>query len=270
MQRSRISQEIQWLLGEKHHGLLTPFAKKDIAKLQKGEHVDYVIGFVDFLGCKIDLSLKPLIPRPETEYWVERAIQEMRGKGSRLQTKNYKLKTLDMFAGSGCIGVAILKHIPWAVVDFAEKDKRLLSQLRLNAKKNGIEKKRYRVLHSDMFSGIKGKYDYIFANPPYIAESRKSKVQTSVLKHEPREALFAGKDGLRVIRPFLSQAKDFLVEGGSIYLEFDSPQKKEIEKLLRRFQYQHWQFCRDQYEKWRLVVIQENPKNGGVLPAPFS
>ncbi len=254
MKRSRVAQEIQWLLEEKYHGWLTPSAKKDIAKLQKGEHADYVIGFVDFAGCRIDLSKKPFIPRLETEYWVERAIHDIQKSHDR--RKNVGLVCLDIFAGSGCIGVAVLKHIPQACVDFGEKDKRLLSQIRLNAKKNGIKKARYRVIQTDLFSNIKEKYDYIFANPPYIAESKKSRVQSSVLKHEPREALFAGKDGLDVIRLFLDRVKDFLAPKGKVYLEFDSSQKRLIERCLRKAGYQNWQFFKDQYDKWRFAMIQ--------------
>ncbi|MBI2123847.1 MAG: methyltransferase [Candidatus Wildermuthbacteria bacterium] len=286
-----MEREIQWLLEEKYHGRLTPSAKKDIARLQKGEHVDYVIGFVDFLGCRIDLSSRPLIPRPETEYWVKGAIEHMlgneilnnrfvpplRGRRSARSTicppkaepcqiasaslfrnllPSHSFRCLDLFAGSGCIGVAVLKHIPRVHVDFGEKDKRLLSQIRLNAKKNGIKKARYRVIQTDLFSDIKEKYDYIFANPPYIAESKKSRVQPSVLKHEPREALFAGSDGLDRIRPFLNRVKDFLVEGGVIYLEFDSFQKQPIDQYLKKVGYQSWQFFRDQYDKWRFAMIQ--------------
>lgn len=274
MKRSRISREIQWLLEEKHKGRLTVAAKRDIALLKKGEHVDYVIGFVDFLGCKIDLSFKPFIPRPETEYWVEKAIQDIRTASflgalphispagstwapTRLQKiRSAHIKCLDLFAGSGCIGVAVLKDIPQAVVDFGEKDKRLLSQIRLNIKKNGIGKNRYRVLQSDMFYNIKGRYDYIFANPPYIPEKRKARVQESVLKQEPHAALFGGQDGLRYIRKFLRRAMGHLHHGGKVYLEFDSSQKPSITKIVRSFSFRNVEFFKDQYKKWRFAIIQ--------------
>jgi len=66
-----MEQEIRWLLEEKYRGKLTPQAKRDIAKLKKGEHVDYLIGWKPFLNCTIDLRYKPLIPRVETEYWAD-------------------------------------------------------------------------------------------------------------------------------------------------------------------------------------------------------
>lgn len=253
MRNLRLQKEIQWLLEEKHQGKLTKAAKEDIARLKTGEHVDYVIGFVEFAGCRIDLSQKPLIPRPETEYWVEQAIQEVQ-KFNNCK-KKVPVACLDMFAGSGCVGVAALRHIPGAKLDFAEKEKKFLRQIRLNLKKNGIPLRRARILQSDVFSSVKGTYDYIFANPPYIAESRKQSVQSSVLRQEPHGALFAGKDGLRYIARFLKEAKNHLKPDGKIYLEFDSPQKREVEQLLKKFGYSTWQFRKDQYNKWRFAVV---------------
>ncbi|HZX49523.1 MAG TPA: methyltransferase [Candidatus Paceibacterota bacterium] len=281
---SRVLQkEIRWLVQEKYGGRRTPEAEKDIARLKKGEHVDYVIGWVDFLGCKIDLSQQPLIPRPETEYWVGEVVEELRrgifrnrapysapyGAEPRpnptiSQNPSPPLPTgatariLDIFAGSGCVGVAVLKHVPWARVDFAEKDKNLLKQIRINARLNGISSKRYRVLQSDVFSGVKGKYDYILANPPYVPESRKSRVQKSVLEQEPYHAVFGGKDGLQYIRKFLREAKKHVVPGGAVYLEFDSLQKAEVVKLAKAAGPDGTvgvEPCKDQYNKWRYARI---------------
>ena len=281
MSSNIFQQEIRWLLEEKYTGKKTAEAKKDIARLERGEHVDYVIGWVDFLGCRIDLSRKPLIPRVETEYWTEKIIEELRRRSSRnrapypslrsgprpnptiSQTPPPPLSVLDIFAGSGCIGVAVLKHIPLALVDFAEKEERFLKQIVINTKLNKIDSKRYRIIQSDIFSGVKGKarpeifkgYDIILANPPYVAEARMEEVQRSVLDNEPADALFAGEDGLFYIRQFLEQTKEYLKENGVVYMEFDSPQKQAIVRLLKELGYRDFEFFKDQYNKWRYARI---------------
>ena len=248
-----MQKEINWLLKEKYRGKPSAKFYNDIERLKKGEPLDYVIGFTEFLGCKIDLSKKPLIPRPETEYWARQAIENISYDFSSL--KNRKITVLDMFAGSGCIGIATLKHIKNARAVFAEKDQRAIYQIKINCALNNINKKRYRIIQSDTFKNITGKYDYIFANPPYIPTVRKNKIQASVLRYEPKAALFGGKDGLFYIRKFLAAAKNFLNDNGKIYMEFDSVQKKSIEFLLKKYNYTSWEFCKDQYGKVRYVVI---------------
>ena len=243
-----MQKEIAWLLKEKYNNVETPEFYKDVRRLKAGEPLDYVIGFTTFLGCKIDLSKKPLIPRPETEYWVE---QEM----SKFKIQNLKFKILDIFSGSGCIGVALLKNIENSEVVFAEKNKKFVEQIKINCKINNIDKKRHKIIQSDIFSAVKGKYDYIFANPPYIPVTRISKLQKSVLKYEPKTALFGGGDGLFYIKKFLKSAKKFLNPCAKIFMEFDSPQKREVEKIVRACGYQNCEFKRDQYGRWRWVAI---------------
>lgn len=234
-----MKSELEWIKREK--GSLS---EEDKARLAQKEPVDYIIGFVEFLGAKISLSEKPFIPRQETEYWVNEFVSSHSGK----------MKVLDMFAGSGCIGIGVLKNIPESCVDFAEIDQKSLNQIKINLNLNGIGKERYRVIKSDIFKNIKGEYDYILANPPYIAEARMDKVGDSVLKYEPRRALFGGKNGLLFIQRFLKEAKSRFKK--EIWMEFDSWQKPEIEEMLsgcKRFE-----FKKDQYGKWRYVVIEKS------------
>jgi release factor glutamine methyltransferase len=250
-QQSKLSKETSWIIRDKYAGKITSEFKKDIVRLKNGEPVDYIIGWKPFLGCKIDLSLKPLIPRPETEYWVEKAILEIGKK---------ELRILDIFSGSGCIGVAILKHCPNVKVDFAEIDKKIIKQTKINLKINGIKEERYTIIKSNIFSKIKRKYDFILANPPYIPIGSKL-LNKKVKKTEPKRALFAGKDGLYFIKKILKESKKHLTKnlptqaGGQIWMEFDFPQKSEIEKLIKKSGYGSFVFFKDQYKKWRFVTI---------------
>ena len=91
---------------------------------KKEEPVDYQIGFIPFFHTKIDLSERPLIPRPETEYWTEQFVIELKTK-----VANKALQIADVFAGSGCIGIAILKNTKNTKVDFFEIDKTFVNQI---------------------------------------------------------------------------------------------------------------------------------------------
>jgi len=231
--------------------------------MKSEEPLDYRIGWREFLGCRIDLSTRPLIPRDETEFWLAEALKEIK------QGPTAGKQVLDLFAGSGCIGLAVLKHCPGVGVTFGEREAKFCAQILKNIKLNPPAKfdslttlesplkgsSVNEIISTDIFSKIKGKFDYLFANPPYVATKR-SRIQTSVRDWEPAEALLAGADGLAVIRPFLAEAKNHLRPGGKIYLEFGYGQKGALEKLLRRNGYKTWSFHRDQFGRWRWVVIQ--------------
>ncbi|MFH2109465.1 MAG: methyltransferase, partial [Patescibacteria group bacterium] len=142
-----MQKEIRWLLKEKYHWteveillnkrLMSPKEIRDLKRLEQGEPVAYVIGKTEFLGCTIDLSLKPLIPRPETEYWVN---QVMKGKNRVLPESGSTrmVKALDLCCGSGCIGIALLKHLSNISVDFVDIDDNALKQTEINLKLNLI------------------------------------------------------------------------------------------------------------------------------------
>ncbi len=267
--RIKIQREIDLVVKDKYGGSIpkregkAASFMKDIERLKRGEPLDYVIGWIEFLGCKIDLSEKPLIPREETEFWVAEAIQKVNSLQLTAYSKK-KIKILDIFAGSGCIGIAVLKHVPDVKVIFSDSEGNCLKQIRKNLKINKLKGK---VVQSDIFFNISGKFDLIFCNPPYIPvasvipaqagiQTKKGLgVQKSVLDWEPDSALWGGADGLSLIKRFLKEARNYLKPEGKIFMEFGFGQKAAIEKLLTKYRYAGWRFHKDQFNRWRWVEI---------------
>ncbi len=245
--RNDHNQKIRWVVNEKYQGRTNKVTKSDITRLKSGEPVDYVIGFSDFLGSKIDLSLRPLIPRPETEFWVEKAIEDMKKTAS-------PKKCLDIFSGSGCIGIAVLKNAPGTTMDFVDYEKSMVNQIELNSKINKINKSRRKIIQSHIFENVDQTYDFIFANPPYIATTKKSKIEKSVLHYEPHSALFGGRSGLYYIEKFFKSAKNHLNKYGKIYMEFGSDQKTSVTKIVEECGLSKTEFYKDQFGKWRYLV----------------
>lgn len=213
---------------------------------------------IKFLNCKIDLSEKIFEPRIETEFWVKKALLEIR----KWELESRNLKVLDIFAGSGCIGIGLLKNIENARVDFVDISKKAVKQIKINSKLNKIPKGRHKIYQSNLFEKLSNKkYDLILANPPYIALDRISEVQKEVLEKEPSTALFAGKDGMFWIKKFLKEVKKHLNKNGIIYMEFDPFQKERIEKILKKQRFK-FQFRKDQFKKYRwLKARTEGIKN---------
>jgi len=208
-----------------------------------------------FLNCRIDLTQKVFEPRIETEFWVEKAIDEI----AIVQLDNWpiaKLSILDIFAGSGCIGIAVLKNIKNVKADFADISNKAIEQIKVNLKLNKIQKDRYKIYKSNQFQDLKNKkYDIIFANPPYIALDRISEVQKEVLQKEPATALFAEKDGMFWIKKFLKEAGKHLNKNGAVYMEFDPLQKEKIGQIFKKEKFK-FQFRKDQFKKYRWLRAQ--------------
>jgi len=181
----------------------------------------YKIGWVPFVHTNIYLDSHPLIPRTETEYWVDIAIQEIKRSGIA------KPRVLDLCAGSGCIGVAVAKDIPDTQVDFIELDTAHHYTIEKNLRENGVDLSRTRIFGGDLFENIVDKYDFILSNPPYI-DKELNRVEESVKSHEPALALYGGQDGLEVINRILTESPKYLNPGGTLYLEHEPEQVENL------------------------------------------
>lgn len=245
-------QPIYWLLKEKYHyppSVICSFLtrprpqdfsskiKTDLHRLFSQEPINYIIGFVNFLNCHVDLSLKPFIPRPETEFWVSQVI--------KAHQANSNLRILDLCSGSGCIGLALLKHLPGCQVDFADIDPQALKQTKINLALNQINPKRYRLFLSDLFSSLpENSYHLILTNPPYLDHAQPYLPE---LNFEPSRALFASTNGLSLINKIFTYFKPYSKPSTCLYLEFDPHQKTQIATLTKKLKLTRLQFHQDQF-----------------------
>lgn len=215
-------REISWLVRDKYNGVMSANVIADIERLRSGEPLAYVIGWIPFLGTKIYLDSKPLIPRAETEYWVGQVIETLKAR------KLSEVRILDLCAGSGCIGVALASTIPKSTVDFVEIDPSHIATIWKNIDENKIDRSRTQVITGDLFEKIEDKYDLIISNPPYIDKNLGDRVEDSVKMFEPKIALYANDNGLEIIKRIVNEAPQFLKDEGMIFIEHEPEQTEEI------------------------------------------
>ncbi len=184
-----------------------------------GEPIAYLIGHREFYGLDFRVTPAVLIPREETELLVDIA----RDATAR--------RILDLGAGSGCLAIAVAKHLPLVEVTAVDASAAALDVARENAVRHGVA---VRFLQGDWFAPVAGeRFDLILANPPYVAEDDAHLAQGDV-RFEPRSALAAGPDGLDDIRRIVADAGAHLVPGGRLFFEHGYDQAQAAGKLLAR------------------------------------
>lgn len=204
-------QDLELLARDKYDGDASRITETDRERLAVGEPLAYVIGWIPFQGLRIDLAAHPLIPRPETEWWTGELIERI---GDRA------LSVLDLCAGSGAIGLAILKHCPNARVSFSDSISAYADLIARSIEVNGLDASRATIRTGDLLTPFPHEsFDIIATNPPYIPETRELPSEVSV--YEPPAALYAGTDGLAVIRRIAKNALHHLATHGEVWLEAD-------------------------------------------------
>ena len=222
------------------------FVKEIFQQLATHKPAQYIIGQADFYGMQLKVDERVLIPRPETEELVELILAE---------NPETNLSVLDIGTGSGAIALALAKNRPdWSVTaaDISQDALDLASENAKNQKFNIFFKK------SDCFAEISEKYDIIVSNPPYISREDESEVGLNVLYSEPHLALFADEDGLAIYRRIAEDAKDYLKDGGKIYLEIGYKQGQSVPELFRKhFPEKRVRTLKDQFGQDRMVVVDD-------------
>ena len=222
------------------------FVEEIYKKLAAHIPAQYIIGHAEFFGIQLKVDERVLIPRPETEEIVDLILTENPEKN---------LKVLDIGTGSGAIALALAKNRPdWSVTaaDISEDALELATE---NAKRQNLD---LTFIRTDCFSEISSKYDIIVSNPPYISRSDEVEVGLNVLHSEPHLALFADEDGLAIYRRIGEDSKDYLNDGGKIYLEIGYKKGQSVPNLFRKnFPEKRVRTLKDQFGQDRMVVIDD-------------
>ncbi|MDO8494716.1 MAG: peptide chain release factor N(5)-glutamine methyltransferase [Deltaproteobacteria bacterium] len=176
----------------------------------KKEPVAYIVGYKEFWSLTIKVTPDVLIPRPETEQLVDQAIEFLEKR------KQEPLEILDICTGSGCVAMALATEFSNAKITVSDISDKALAVAKENLK---FEKERVQFVQSDLFENIKGKFDLIVSNPPYLTTELCSHLMPDVLQFEPHIAIDGGVKGLDFIDQIRNNAANYLKENGVLILE---------------------------------------------------
>ncbi len=222
------------------------FVEEIYKKLVAHIPAQYIMGHAEFFGMQLKVDERVLIPRPETEELVEIILAE---------NSDGNLKVLDIGTGSGAIALALAKNRPDWSVTAADISQDALELATENANAQNLN---LSFIKSDCFSEISAKYDIIVSNPPYISRADEVEVGLNVLHSEPHLALFADEDGLSIYRRIAEDSKDYLNDGGKIYLEIGYKQGQSVPALfMENLPEKRVRTLKDQFGQDRMVVIDD-------------
>jgi release factor glutamine methyltransferase len=182
-----------------------------IKRRARGEPVAYLTGKKEFYGIEFEVTPDVLVPRPETELIVDRARQ--------LEPKSI----LEIGTGSGCIAIACAVRLPEATVVATDISEKALEVARRNDVTGRVDFRQ-----GDLFDPVSERFELIVSNPPYVADGA---AMPDVEAHEPHLALFAGEDGLDVLRRLLPDAKKHLEPGGTLLCEIADEQSAAVREI---------------------------------------
>ncbi|MCA3239604.1 MAG: peptide chain release factor N(5)-glutamine methyltransferase [Curvibacter sp.] len=181
-----------------------------------GMPLAYLTGQREFYGLTLQVDARVLDPRPDTETLVDWALENLPAQGS----------AIDLGTGSGAIALALKHRRPEARVSAVDASADALAVAQANAQRLGLS---VQFVQGDWLRGVRGPFDLIVSNPPYIAEDDP---HLEKLGHEPRMALASGPDGLDAIRIIIAQAPAQLRAGGWLLLEHGWQQAEAVRALL--------------------------------------
>jgi len=212
------------------------------------EPLQYIMGYSEFFGLRFELTPDVLIPRPETEILVERAVDKI----SSYEMINPKI--LEIGTGSGCISIALSSKVN-CTIDAIDINEKALSLARKNSEKNGTSS-RINFLNKDILKSFKNfdGYDMVLCNPPYIPANEFELLQDEVKNYEPRTALTDEGDGLRIYRKIFELFRETSSDI-KIFIEIGDGKKDAVEKLLNSSDLSNYNIYNDYHGIGRVLYI---------------
>ena len=195
------------------------------------EPVAFITGSREFWGLDFEVTRDVLIPRPETELIVESAL-----------ALGDPLRIADIGTGSGCLAVSLATEFPRAQLVATDTSEAALRVARRNAARHGVEP-RITFRHAHLLDTLSGPFDLIVSNPPYVPDGEP--LPRDVADYEPAAALFAGADGLDVLRVLIPAAAAPLAGGGTFVVEFGFGQADRVETIARDAGWRHVELKQD-------------------------
>ena len=184
-----------------------------VVRRAKGEPVAYLVGHKEFYSLRFKVDSNVLIPRPETEHLIVKAV-DLAGQFPK------PCSIIDVGTGSGCIAVTLATHITDCTIVATDISPDAINVAVENATKHEVQE-RIEFIQGDLLEAVADnrKFDLIVSNPPYIGTDEEGTVDESVRKYEPEIALFSGSDGTDVIRRLVQQSTTRLEAGGFLVFE---------------------------------------------------
>src|SRR6266705_3687033 len=223
--------------------------RKLIERRAAGEPLQYLTGHQEFFKLDFEVTPDVLIPRPETEFLVEIALELLKG--------NLDPFIADIGTGSGCVAVSLLHELPDAHAIATDISAAALCVAQRNADRHGVTD-RLTVIESDCFAKVNAdrSFSLIAANPPYIRDDEMGTLQREV-GSEPRRALAGGPDGLDIVRRLLREAAPFLGSGGHFVFEIGYGQNALVEQWINREVWELTEMRSDLQGIARTVVLRQ-------------
>ena len=230
-----LRRERAWLYAHPEYELSSQEAaayEQLVERRSKGVPTQYLTGSQEFWGLEFEVGPGVLIPRPETEHVIEVALTHL---GSR---RTRPLRIADVGTGSGCIAIALARELPGAEIIATDISALALAYARRNAERLGVSR-RVRFFETNLLDaclgisgGLRGSFDLIVSNPPYVGHQDAANLPREVREHEPAEALFAGDQGLDIYAALVDEAARTLSTNGIFVVEIGYNTAEYVRSLL--------------------------------------